>query len=186
MLEMNDLKLGGVISMNNQPFVVSYTQHVQMGRGSAVLRTKLKNILTGQVLEKTFKPGDRIAEADLSRSKANFLYRTGDEFHFMDNETYEEFVLHVDQIGEISNFVKEGVDVDVLNFDGKPVGIDLPKKVALRVEQTEPGVRGDTAQGSVTKPATLETGFVVQVPIFVKDGDQIIVNTERGEYVSRA
>lgn len=186
MLEMNDLKLGGVISMNNQPYVVSYTQHVQMGRGSAVLRTKLKNILTGQVLEKTFKPGDRIAEADLSRSKANFLYRSEDEFHFMDNESYEEFVLNVDQVGEISNFVKEGVDVDVLNFDGKPVSIDLPKKVSLRVEQTEPGVRGDTAQGSVTKPATLETGYVVQVPIFVKSGDSIIVNTERGEYVSRA
>ena len=186
MLTMNELKLGKIISINQQPFVVTYTQHVQMGRGSAVLRSKLKNLITGQVLEKTFKHGDKLEEADLSHSKADFLYREGDTFYFMDNTSFEQFGLEAAQVGELSNFVKEGSDVDVMNFDGKPVSIDLPKKVKLQVTETQPAVRGDTAQGGVTKPATVETGYVVQVPLFVKQGETIVVNTETGLYVERA
>lgn len=185
MLGMNDLKLGRVISFAGNPFVVTYAQHVQMGRGSAVLRTKLRNLITGQMLEETFKHGDRIEEADLSRSKANFLYREGDEFHFMDNTNYEQFSLSADQVGELQNFVRESADVEVLNFEGKPVAIDLPKKVQLKIIQAGLGTRGNTAQGNVTKPATLETGYEVQVPLFVKEGDVIVVNTESGEYVAR-
>lgn len=182
---MNDLKLGSVINLEGEPYVVQYTQHVQMGRGGAILRTKLKNLVSGNVLEKTFKGGDRIDEADLSRGKANFLYRDGDEFFFMDNTSFEQFSLPKDQIGEISKFVKEGQDVDVMNFDEKPVSVSLPPKVELKVTSAPPGVKGDTAQGRVTKKITLETGYVVDVPLFVKEGDTVRVNTETGAYVER-
>lgn len=183
---MNDLKLGIVISYEGHPYVVTYIQHVQMGRGAAVLRTKLKNLITGQVLEKTFKHGDKLDEADLSKTRANFLYKEGDTFYFMDNASYEQFGLSGDQVGDLQNFVKEGVDVDVLNFESKPAVIQLPKKITLKVEHTEPAVRGNTAQGNVTKPATLETGYELQVPLFVNQDDMIVVNTDSGEYVERA
>ena len=167
---MNELKLGKIISINQQPFVVTYTQHVQMGRGSAVLRSKLKNLITGQVLEKTFKHGDKLEEADLSHSKADFLYREGDTFYFMDNTSFEQFGLEAAQVGELSNFVKEGSDVDVMNFDGKPVSIELPIKVEYKVTESPPGIRGDSG-GSVTKKVTLETGLVVDAPLFIAEGE---------------
>lgn len=186
MLTMNDLRVGTVISYNQQPFVVTYTQHVQMGRGAAVLRSKLKNLITGQALEKTFKHGDKIDEADLSLSKANFLYREGENFTFMDNQTYEQFALSEEQVGNLAKFVPDGTDVDIMNYEGKPVAVQIPKKVKIKIIQTEPAVRGDTAQGGVTKPATLETGHTVQVPLFVKEGEIIVVNTESETYVERA
>lgn len=185
MLTMNDLKIGSVISLAGEPFVIQSAQHVKMGRGGAILRTKIKNLIYGNVLEKTFKSGDKIEEAEMTRTKANFQYREGNDFYFMDNDSFEQFSLTQDQIGELSNFVKEGSDIEVLNFKGKPVSINLPPKVDLQVTSAPPGVRGDTAQGSVTKPATLETGHKVQVPLFVKVGDIIRVNTETGEYVER-
>lgn len=185
MYQMNDLKIGTVIAYEGAPYVVQYTQHVQMGRGSAVLRTKLKNLITGQVLERTFKGGDRIEEADLSRSGAQLTHREGDNYFFMDNESFEQFSLPKDQVGEISNFVGEGSNVEILNFEGKPVSLSLPTKVELKVTEAPEGIRGDTAQGKVTKPVTVETGYVVNAPLFVKKGDVIRVNTETGEYVER-
>lgn len=185
MLSMNDLKLGIVIAYDGEPFVIQTTQHVQMGRGSALLRTKMKSLTSGKTLERTFKSGDKVAQADLTRSRANFQYTDGDNFYFMDNESFEQFSLPKNLIGEISNFVSEGSDVDVLNFEGKPVSVKLPPKVDLKVTSAPPGVRGDTAQGNVTKPVTLETGHVVNTPLFVKEGDIIRVNTETGEYVER-
>ena len=182
---MNNLKIGTVVVENGEPFVIHSTDHVKMGRGGAVLRTKMKNAISGGTLEKTYKGGDKIQEADLSRSKANFLYREENDFHFMDNESFEQFILPKDQIGEISNFVKEESDVEVLNFEGKPVSISLPPKVDLKVTSAPPGVKGDTAQGSVNKPVTVETGYSVQTPLFVKEGDTIRINTETGEYVER-
>lgn len=186
MLTMNDLKLGTVIAYRGAPYVVTYSQHVQMGRGSAVVRTKLKNLISGSVLEETFKGGDKFEEADLSRKPVNFLYRDGENFAFMDNESYEQFSLPENQIGDISKFVGEGSDVAVMYFEGKPVSIALPTKVELKVVSAPPGVRGDTAQGKVTKQVTLETGLLLNVPIFVKEGDVLRVNTETGEYVERA
>lgn len=182
---MNDLKLGSVITLESEPYIIQKTQHVQMGRGGAILRTKLKNLISGNVLEKTFKAGDKFEEADLSRSKANFLYREDENFYFMDNNSFEQFALVKDQVGEISNYVKEDSEVEILNYDGKPVSAHLPSKVELKVTTAPPGVRGNTAQGNVTKPATLETGYTVQVPLFVEVGDTIRVNTETGEYVER-
>lgn len=183
---MNDIKLGTIITLDGEPCTVTSTSHMQMGRGSAVLRTKVKNLLSGNTLERTFKDGDRVEEADLSRGKAQFMYREDDAFHFMDNESYEQFSLPVDQIGEISHFVAEGSDVDVLNFEGKPVSISLPAKVTLTVVEAPPGVRGDTAQGKVTKKAKTDTGLTVDVPLFVEQGTKIVVNTETGAYVERA
>jgi len=185
MLGMNDLKIGTVVVESGEPFVIQSTDHVKMGRGGAVLRTKMKNAISGGTLEKTYKGGDKIEEADLSHSKANFLYREENNFYFMDNESFEQFVLPKDQIGEISDFVKEESDVEVLNFEGKPVSISLPAKVDLKVVTAAPGVKGDTAQGSVNKPVTVETGYSVQTPLFVKEGDTIRINTQTGEYVER-
>lgn len=183
---MNDLKIGTVISLRGAPYVVVYSQHVQMGRGAAVVRTKLKNLIAGNVLEETFKGGDKFEAADLVRKPVNFLYRDGENFAFMDNESYEQFSLPEGQIGDISKYVGEGTDVDVLYFEGRPVSIMLPAKVELKVTSAPPGVRGDTAQGKVTKQVTLETGLTLNVPIFIKEGDVLRVNTESGEYVERA
>jgi elongation factor P len=182
---MNDLKLGSVITLEGEPFIVQKTQHVQMGRGGAILRTKVKNIISGNVLEKTFKAGDKFEEAELSRTRANFLYKEGDDFHFMDNNSFEQFSLAQDQVGEISNYVKEDSEVEILNYEGKPVSVNLPPKVDLKVTSAPPGVKGNTAQGSVTKPVTLETGYKVQAPLFVEEGDKIKINTQTGEYVER-
>lgn len=185
MLNMSDIKMGKVIDMGGAPFQVLSTDHLQMGRGSAVLRTKLKNLIDGSVREHTFKGGDKVEEADLSRTKVNFLYQEGDHFHFMDNASYEQFALDKDQIGDISNFVKEGDDVEVMNFNGNPVNIFLPNKVELKVVEAPPGVKGDTA-GNATKRVKLETGYELAVPLFIKEGEIIRVNTETGAYVERA
>lgn len=183
---MNDLKVGTVISRAGEPFEILSTQHVQMGRGSAVLRTKIKGLVSGKVLEETYKSGDKFKEANLTRSRANFQYTDGKNYFFMDNENYEQFSLPQNQIGEISHFVAEGSDVEVLNFEGSPVMVKLPPKVELKVTSAPPGVRGNTAQGNVTKQVTLETGYVINAPLFIKEGDTIRVNTESGEYVERA
>ncbi|MDP3970745.1 MAG: elongation factor P [bacterium] len=181
---MSDIKMGKVVDMDGAPFQVMNTDHLQMGRGSAVLRTKLRNLIDGSVREHTFKSGDKIEEADLSRMRASFLYREDDQFHFMNNENYEQFAFDLEQIGEISNFVKEGEDVDVMSFNGNPVTITIPTKVELKVVESPPGIKGDSA-ANVTKRVKLETGYEIPVPLFVKQDDIIRVNTETGEYVER-
>ena len=176
--------MGTIISHDGQPYQVTYTQHVKMGRGGANLKTKLKNLITGQVLEITYSGGDKIAEADLERSKANFLYNEGGSYNFMDNESYEQFSLDKNSIGEPADFLKEGATVDVLIFEKKPVSIKLPVKVDLKVTQSPPGVKGDTA-GSANKIVTLETEKEIKAPLFIDKGDIIKINTETGEYVER-
>lgn len=184
MLTMNDLKVGVVIDLENTPYQVVWSDFMRTAQRKPVMRTKLRHLITGQVLEKTFKPGDKIAEADLRRGRAQFMYSEGDQFHFMDNQTYEQFAFTKEQIGEISHFVKEGEDVDVMNFNEKPVTISIPPKVELRVVEAPPGVKGDTANNA-TKRVKLETGYEVLVPLFIKEGEVIRVNTETGEYVER-
>lgn len=149
------------------------------------MRTKLKNLVTGQVLEKTFKSGDKINEADLTYQKSSFLYKENDKYYFMNSETYDQFFLSADNIGQDKNYLKEGLEVKTMIFQNKPVAIEIPKKIELKIIQTEPGVRGDTAQGSVTKPATLETGYKINVPLFINQEDIVKINTETGEYVER-
>lgn len=184
MLQMSDIKLGKVLDFDGAPFQVISTDHLQMGRGSAVLRTKLRNLITGAVREHTFKGGDKVEEADLARAQANFMYQEGDQYHFMDNVSFEQFTLDQEAVGEISRFVKEGEDVDILSFNGKPVTISLPPKVDLQVVEAPPGVKGDSA-ANATKRVKLETGYELAVPLFIKQDEMIRVNTETGEYVER-
>ena len=185
MLNFNEIKLGSIVKLNNNPYVVVASQHLKMGRGGAVLKTKLKNLLNGSVLEHTFKGSDKAEEADIVKSKADFLYSDNLENFFMDQKSFEQFSLEKDVIGDQIRFLKEGIAVDVLNFEGNPVSIKLPIKIELKVTSAPPGVKGDTASGA-TKQIELETGATINAPLFVKIDDTIRINTETGEYVERA
>jgi len=184
MLSISDIKPGTIISHDDQPYVVIHAQHVKMGRGGANLKTKLKNLITEQTLDITYSGSDKVAEADLERSKANYLYSENDACFFMDNESYEQFELAKETLGDQADFLKEGLTVDVLIFKGQPVSIKLPVKIDFRVIESPPGVKGDTA-GSATKMVKLETGKEVRAPLFINQNDVIKINTETSEYVER-
>lgn len=185
MLDINEIKTGKNIVWNNIPYAVLHHEHSKTGRAGAVLRTKIKNLLTGAVMEKTFQGSEAVYEADIAKSKAQYTYREGDNYNFMDNENYEQFALSSDALGENTNYLKEGTEVTLLNFNGNPINIELPIKIKLKVIEAPPGVRGNTVStgGKVVK---LETGIKITAPLFVNEGDEVIVNTEKGEYVSRA
>jgi len=186
MLSMNELKIGTFFKLNNEPYVVLSTQHVQMGRGGAILRTKVKNLLTGNVFERTFKSGDQLSETDIEKVKANYLYSDDEFAYFMEIETYDQFQISKSALGDKLYYLKEDTAIEVLKFDNQPLSINLPPKMTLQVSETSEAVRGDTAQGNVTKEATLENGLVIKVPHFVKQGEEVIINTETGEYAERA
>ena len=183
MLSISDPKKGTVLKHSNEPFQVLSYSHSHMGRGGATVRVKVRGLISQTVLELSFKGNDKIDSADLARAKADYLYKDDHNAYFMEHDSYEQFSLPIEQVKDQLDFLKEGACVDVLIFEGKSVAISLPIKMEFDVEQTEPAVKGDTAQGSVTKSATLETGATIQVPIFVKTGDTIRVNTETREYV---
>jgi len=185
MFSMSDLKIGTIIELENEPYVVQFTQHTKMGRGGAVLKTKIKNLISENVLEKTFKSCDKIKEVTLEKSRANFLYKDENNIYLMDNKTYEQFSLPISQVKDKINFLKEGQEMEVLNFNGLPVNIKLPPKIILEVTDAPPGVKGDTAQGA-SKIAVCETGLQISVPLFINQGDKILINTESKEYVERA
>lgn len=184
MLGITDLKTGVAIVHEGELFVVADYQHSKMGRGGAVMRTKLRNIKTGALVDITFKGSDKLEEAELERHNCSFLYQEGDEYMFMDSESFEQFSLQKNEVGNKSNFLKEGAEVQIMFYEGNPVSLELPIKMELRVVHTEPGVKGDTAQGG-SKPATVETGAIITVPLFVKIDDVIRVNTVEGTYVER-
>lgn len=186
MLTISDIKLGTVVQHKSEPYTTVSAQHLKMGRGGAVLKTKLKNLINGNVLEVTFKGSDKIEEANLARRKANFLYPENDNYFFMDNESYDQFFLTKEQLTNKEKYLKEGLTVDVLYFNNNPVSIALPVKINLQVKSAPPGVRGDSAQGRVTKRVVLENDLEVDTPLFIKEGDAVIINTETGEYVERA
>lgn len=185
MLGISDIKSGKNILWEGQPYVVLTHEHSKTGRAGAVLRTKLKNLLNGSVLDKTFQGADKVDEADMSKTKAQYLYPEGDNYFFMDNESYDQFSLSKDVLGNAPQYLLEGTEVTVLNFNSTPVNIELPIKVTLTVVEAPPGIKGDTA-GTGGKVVTLETGLKISAPLFVNEGDKVIVNTEKGEYVSRA
>ncbi len=164
--------------------IISY-QHSKMGRAGAVVRTKLKNIVTGQVLENTFRSGEKIDEARIEAREMEYLYTDGDNYYFMDQETFDQNPIPKDVLGDDMNYIKENQIIKVMTYQDKPVGIEIPSAVVLEVTQTEPGVRGDTAT-NVNKPAVLETGLQVNVPIFVNEGDLIKIDTRTGDYLERA
>ncbi len=186
MLSGTDLKLGRVVQWNNEPYVIIESQHARTAQRRAFVRTRLRNVLTGNVIEKTFNASDKVEEAELERRNANYLYADDSNFHFMDETSFEEVGFNKDQIGNARHFLKEGTKVQILYYNNNPVSIEPPQKVTLKIIETMPAVRGNTASGNVTKSAKLETGFEIQVPIFIQQGEEVVINTETGEYVERA
>jgi elongation factor P len=184
MYSIGELRVGKAIILDDAPYLITYAQHSKQARAGGVCRTKLKNLIDGTIIPKTFQGNDKIKPADTGYKKAQYLYNDGEDYHFMDNESYEQFRFSAEDLEDQVNFLVDDSEVDVLTFNDKPIGVMLPPKVELEVVQTDPGVKGDTASGG-SKPATTNTGFIVQVPLFIKRGDLIRVNTESGEYVER-
>lgn len=184
MYSIGELRPGKAVIIDNDPYVILSAQHSKQARAGGVCRTKIKNLKTGAVIPKTFQGADKLKPADVKHMRAQFLYSDPENFHFMTSDDYEQHELNHETVDEAKNFLVDGMDVDLLTFEGNPIAVKLPPKVNLKITQTEPGVKGDTASGG-TKPATLETGFVVSVPLFLKEGETIRVNTESGEYVER-
>ena len=179
-----DIRNGKTLEIEGSIFQVIEFQHVKAGKGAAFVRTKLKNIVSGGVVEKTFRPTEKLEEATIERKDMQYLYSDGDLYHFMDTETYDQIALNSDQIGDTLKFVKENEMVKVCSHKGNVFSIEPPLFVELQITDTEPGFKGDTATGA-TKPATVETGAQVNVPLFVEQGDVIKIDTRTGEYLSR-
>ncbi len=184
MISVNDFRTGLTIEVDGEPYSVIEFMHVKPGKGAAFVRTKLRNLRTGAVSDRTFRAGERVNRARVENREMQYLYNTGDEFYFMDTGTYEQITLQRNQLGDAPDYMKENDTIIIQFFEGAPVGVDLPTSVELEVTYTEPGFKGDTATGG-TKPATLETGLVIQVPLFVEQGDRVKVDTRTGEYISR-
>lgn len=184
MISSNDLRPGTTIELDGVAYTVVDFQHVKPGKGAAFVRAKIKNIKTGGVQELTFRAGEKIAKANMEKKEYQYMYATGDEFHFMDNETYDQIALAREKLGDAAKWLKEGMPVEILYFQGAIMGVSIPNFVELAIAETPPGVKGDTASGG-GKPATLEGGAVVQVPFFVNTGDVIRVDTRTGEYLDR-
>jgi elongation factor P len=184
MVSTSDLKKGIAIELDGELWQVLDYHHLKIGRGSAQVRIKLRNIKRGQTVERSFQAGDKWPRAYLDRRQAQFLYRDGDDFHFMDTESYEQFVLDAEMLVDAVSYLKDGMLVDRTAYQGETIGVEVPISVDMLVTETEPGFAGDTATGA-RKLATLETGLVVQVPLFVAEGDTIRVDTRTGEYQTR-
>ena len=159
--------------------------HVKPGKGGAFVRTKMKNMITGLVHEDTFRSGEKFPEPNLEYKHMQFLYSDGDQYHFMDQDSYEQIFLSKDQVEEVLDYLKEQIIYTILYFEGSPIAVTPPLHIELTVKETPPGVKGDTAQGAGSKPATLETGMVVQVPLFVTEGDSLKIDTRDGAYIER-
>ncbi|MGE7114497.1 elongation factor P [Lysinibacillus sp. NPDC047702] len=185
MISVNDFRTGLTIIVDGQLYRVLDFQHVKPGKGAAFVRSKLRNLRNGSVNEKTFRAGEKVEKAQIDNRKMQYLYAQGDEHVFMDLESYEQTELASDAIEYELKYLRENMEVYIQSYQGEMLGVELPNTVELEVTETEPGIKGDTASGG-TKPATLETGLIVQVPFFVNQGDKLIINTEEGSYVSRA
>ncbi len=185
MISVNDFRTGLRIEVDGGIWRVLDFQHVKPGKGAAFVRSKLRNLRTGAIQEKTFRAGEKVARAQIDNRRMQYLYANGDQHVFMDNESYEQIELPAANIEYELKFLKENMEVSIIMYQGETLGVELPNTVELEVTETEPGIKGDTASGG-TKPATLETGLVVQVPFFVNQGDRLIINTADGTYVSRA
>ena len=185
MISAGDFRNGVTFEYDGSVFQIIEFQHVKPGKGAAFVRTKIKNVISGGVVEKTFSPTDKMPKAHIERKDMEYLYNDGDLFYFMDPETYEQIPVSQDQLGDALKFVKENMQVKILSFKGNIFGIEPPNFVELAITETEPGFAGNTATGA-TKPATLETGAIVQVPLFIDNGEVIKVDTRTGEYMGRA
>ena len=184
MISTGELRKGVVIELDGDLWQILDYHHIKMGRGSAQVRIKLRSVRKGSIVDRSFQAGDRWPRAQLDRRQVQFLYRDGDDFHFMETESYEQFMLTAEQLGEAVQYLKDGMTLDRTSYQGETIGVELPVTVDLMVTETDPGFAGDTQTGA-RKPATTESGLVVQVPIFVSAGDTIRIDTRTGEYQTR-
>lgn len=185
MIAASDFRKGSKILYKGEPYTVIDFQHVKPGKGGALIRTKMKNLITGLIHEDSFRAEEKLPSPDLEYHDMRYLYQEDKSYHFMDEESYEEMIFSQDQIEEVEKLLKDQVVYTVLFFNQKPIAVTPPLFMELAVTETVPGVRGDTAQGGATKPATLETGLVVQVPLFVNEGDIIKLDTRDERYIER-
>ena len=185
MISVNDFKTGLTIVVDGVLYRVLDFQHVKPGKGAAFVRSKLRNLRNGSVNEKTFRAGEKVEKAQIDNKKMQYLYASGDQHVFMDTDSYEQLELNENQIEEELKYLRENMEIHVIQYQGETLGVELPKSVELEVTETEPGIKGDTSGGG-SKTATLETGLVVTVPLFINVGDRLIINTDEGSYVSRA
>ncbi|NBW31778.1 MAG: elongation factor P [bacterium] len=184
MISTGELKKGVVIELEGDLWQILDYHHIKMGRGSAQVRIKFRNVRKQSIVEKTFQAGEKFPRATMERRTAQFLFSEGDDYTFMDTETYDQFVITAEQLGDAKDYIKDGLLLDRVSYEGETLGVELPINLDLTVTETDPGFAGDTATGT-RKPATLETGLVVQVPLFVSVGDVIRVDTRTGEYQTR-
>ncbi|AKF95281.1 elongation factor P [Brevibacillus laterosporus] len=185
MISVNDFRTGLTIEVDGNIYSVLEFQHVKPGKGAAFVRSKLRNLRNGNVTEMTFRGGEKVNPARIESSTMQYLYASGDDYTFMNTETYEQITFTKQQIEHELKFLKENMNVQIMQYNGETIGIQLPNTVELEVTETEPGIKGDTATGA-SKKATLETGFIVNVPLFVNQGDKLIIDTRTQAYVSRA
>jgi elongation factor P len=185
MYTTSEFRNGLKVEFEGEPYVIVYFQHVKPGKGGAFVRTKLKNLKTGAVIEHTFRSGDKVEKPDLDQRSMQFMYRMENQFYFMDTSSYEQIYLDEDHVGEAANYLIENLPVEILFYKGQPIGMDLPTFITFTIVETEPGIRGDTVSGA-NKPAKLESGATVQVPLFLNVGDRIKVDTRTGTYIERA
>ncbi|MEA1909831.1 MAG: elongation factor P [Patescibacteria group bacterium] len=186
MLDITDLKTGVIIELDNAPYEVVRYQHAKLGRGGAIMRTTLKNLLTGTNIEKTFRgDSEKLMPADVNRGKAQYLYKDGGSFTFMDSTTFDQFNIESSVIGTSKNYLKEGMEVNLVYYKGNPISIQLPLKMKFKIIEAEPAVKGNTVNNP-TKNATIESGLSLKVPMFIKIGDIILVDTRNGSYLERA
>lgn len=185
MITAGDFRNGVTFELDGNVVQVIEFQHVKPGKGAAFVRAKMRNLATGAVVERTFNAGERLPKANIDRRIMQYLYEGDGNYVFMDNDTYEQTELTKEQIGNGINFLKENMDVKVISYENRVLGVELPNTVELVVVKTEPGIRGDTATGG-SKPATMDTGYVVKVPLFINEGDHLLIDTRSGDYIQRA
>lgn len=185
MISSTDFRTGMTIEIDNGVWQVIDFQHVKPGKGAAFVRAKMKNVRTGAVVERTFNPSEKMPKAHIDNRQMQYLYESSGVYIFMDNETYEQLELSAETLGNAINFLKENMTLSIMMFQGTIIGVEVPNAVELTVVETDPGIRGDTATGG-TKPAKLETGYVVRVPLFINIGDVLRIDTRSGSYIERA
>lgn len=183
-IDTSEFRKGMKIEIDGEPFEIVDFQHVKPGKGSAFVRTSIRSLLSGRVLQPTLKSGEKVGRPDIEEKDMQYLYREGEDFYFMDTKTYDQTFVNVKVIGDAKNFLKENINCSVLFYNGKALGVSLPNSVDLKVIKCDPGVRGDTVSGA-TKPAELETGYSVNVPLFINEGDVLKIDTRDGKYLTR-
>ncbi|MDD5726382.1 MAG: elongation factor P [Patescibacteria group bacterium] len=186
MASPSEIKKGAVIIQNNELWIVTDFQHVNPGKGAAFVRTRIKNAKTGKTLETTYKTSESITFADLEYHTMSYLFHDATGYTFMDSKTYEQVTMSDEDVGDMAKYLREGLEVTISTHEEKPIALQLPKKMTFTVTETTPAVKGDTASGNVTKEAKTDNGFMVQIPLFINQGDQVVINTDTGEYVERA